>query len=179
MIRAGQDRDLQSTVACLPVPGIMNDDDPSKTIYACGHCLQSTGQPSWWCWWWSPGTVLGTSVLQQTLKTVTKRQKQTKAKQAEYVWKLSPSVKKRTQNAKSKHKNTFCTFFEKVWKLFLTPHCQKKLEQTEAEKLHFLHFCSFLGGRSCKVWRLSQIIKKKQSKVKQKKHKIKFLTICT
>ena len=34
MIRAGQDRDLQSTVACLPVPGIMNDDDPSKTIYA-------------------------------------------------------------------------------------------------------------------------------------------------
>ena len=115
---------LQSTVARLPVPGIMNDYYPSKTMYACGHCLHSTGQPSWLCWWWSTSTVLGTPVLQQTLKSVTKRQKQTKTKQAKYVWKLSPNV--RTQNAKSKHKNTFCTFFEKVWKLFLTPHCQKK-----------------------------------------------------
>ena len=155
MIRAGQDRDLQSTVACLPVPGIMNDDDPSKTIYACGHCLQSTGQPSWWCWWWSPGTVLGTSVLQQTLKTVTKRQKQTKAKQAEYVWKLSPSVKKRTQNAKSKHKNTFCKFFFR--KSVNVPN--SPLSKNKAKKLHFLFFFSFLGGRSYKVWRLSPIVK--------------------
>ena len=84
---------LQSIVASLSVPGIMNDDYPTKTMYACGHCLQSTGQPSWLCWWWSPGTVLGTPVLQQTLKSVNKRQKQTKTKQAKYVWKLSPSVK--------------------------------------------------------------------------------------
>ena len=62
-------------------------------MYAGGHSLQSTGQPSWLCWWWSSGTVLGKPVLQQTLKTVTKRQKQTKTKQTKYVWKPSPSYK--------------------------------------------------------------------------------------
>ena len=152
----------------------MNDDYPTKTMYACGHCLQSTGQPSWLCWWWSPGTVLGTPVLQQTLKSVTKCQKQTKTKQAKYVWKLSPSVKNGLKMQKVSTKIHSVHFLRKSGNSSLLP-IVKKNRANWSRKITFLTFL-FISGRSV-LQSLKTVTncKKNRAKLSKKNTKLSFL----